>query len=178
MPGVGVRTAAVLLVTAGDGISLPNAAHLASCAGLAPTTKSPRTSDPRRTRPRGAETAAQTRHVLSAFACMNADTASRTYCDKQHTRAECPTPSPPPPGLPAHQRPVPHAPRRSLLRDRRPAIRPRMTHPALTKVIEAPLTIRIQSGLLTPGCAADRLAPLLHSPVALRLQADRPTSNS
>jgi transposase len=36
MPGVGLRTAAVLLVTVGDGTSFPTAAHLASYAGLAP----------------------------------------------------------------------------------------------------------------------------------------------
>lgn len=39
MPGVGVRTAAVLLVTVGDGTHFPTAAHLASYASLAPTTK-------------------------------------------------------------------------------------------------------------------------------------------
>ncbi|CAL9339137.1 hypothetical protein SUDANB146_06274 [Streptomyces sp. enrichment culture] len=44
MPGVGVRTAAVLLVTVGDGSSFPSAAHLVSYAGLAPTTKPSGTS--------------------------------------------------------------------------------------------------------------------------------------
>ncbi|GAA1330250.1 hypothetical protein GCM10009647_069390 [Streptomyces sanglieri] len=39
MPGVGVRTAAVLLTTVGDGTSFPTAAHLASYAGLAPAAK-------------------------------------------------------------------------------------------------------------------------------------------
>jgi transposase len=39
MPGIGVRTAAVLLTTVGDGSSFPSAAHLASYAGLAPTTR-------------------------------------------------------------------------------------------------------------------------------------------
>lgn len=43
-PGVGVRTAAVLLVTVGDGSSFPSAAHLASYAGLAPTAKSHETN--------------------------------------------------------------------------------------------------------------------------------------
>ncbi len=38
IPGVAVRTAATLLVTVGDGTSFPTAAHLASYAGLAPTT--------------------------------------------------------------------------------------------------------------------------------------------
>jgi transposase len=44
MPGIGVRTAAVLLATVGDGSSFPSAAHLASYAGLAPATKSSETS--------------------------------------------------------------------------------------------------------------------------------------
>jgi transposase len=39
MPGIGVRTAAVLLTTIGDGSSFPSAAHLASHAGLAPATR-------------------------------------------------------------------------------------------------------------------------------------------
>lgn len=44
LPGVGVRTAAALLVTVGDGTSFPTAAHLASSADPAPTTKSSGTS--------------------------------------------------------------------------------------------------------------------------------------
>lgn len=50
-PGVGVRTAAVLLVTVGDGSSFPSAAHLASYAGLAPGHEVVRDLNPRRTRP-------------------------------------------------------------------------------------------------------------------------------
>ncbi len=53
MPGVAVRTAAVLLVTVGDGASFPTAAHLASYAGLAPTTKSSGTSIHGEHAPRG-----------------------------------------------------------------------------------------------------------------------------
>lgn len=44
MPRVGIRTAAVLLVTVGDATTFPTAAHLASYAGLAPATKSSGTS--------------------------------------------------------------------------------------------------------------------------------------
>ena len=44
LPGVGVRTAAVLPVTIGDGTRFPSAAHLASYAGLAPATKPSGTS--------------------------------------------------------------------------------------------------------------------------------------
>jgi transposase len=44
MPGVGVRTAAVLLTTIGDGTGFPTAAHLASYAAPTPTTRQSGTS--------------------------------------------------------------------------------------------------------------------------------------
>lgn len=43
MHGVGVRTAAVLLITVGDGSGFPTAPHLASPAGLSATTRPPGT---------------------------------------------------------------------------------------------------------------------------------------
>lgn len=53
LPGVGVRTAAVLLVAVDEGISFPTAAHLASYAGLAPATKQSDTSIHGEHAPRG-----------------------------------------------------------------------------------------------------------------------------
>ncbi|SCD92427.1 Transposase IS116/IS110/IS902 family protein, partial [Streptomyces sp. IgraMP-1] len=88
MPGVGVRTAAVLLVTVGDGTSFPTAAHLASYAGLAPTTKSSGTSIHGEHAPRGGNRQLKRAMFLSAFACMNADPASRTYYDRQRARGK------------------------------------------------------------------------------------------
>ncbi|MER8066728.1 transposase [Streptomyces sp. NPDC094034] len=88
MPGVGVRTATVLLVTVGDGTSLPSAAHLASYAGLAPATKSSGTSIHGEHAPRGCNRRLKRAIFLSAFACMNADPASRTYYDKQRARGK------------------------------------------------------------------------------------------
>ncbi|GAA4895678.1 hypothetical protein GCM10025789_11500 [Tessaracoccus lubricantis] len=38
MPGVGIRTAARLLLDVGDGSAFPTAGHLAAYAGLAPVT--------------------------------------------------------------------------------------------------------------------------------------------
>src|SRR5262249_61584928 len=78
MPGVVVRPAAVLLVTVGDGTSFPTASHLASYAGLAPTTKSSGTSIHGEHAPRGGNRQLKRAMFLSAFACMNADPASRT----------------------------------------------------------------------------------------------------
>ena len=69
MPGVGVRTAAVLLVTVGDGTGFPTAAHLASYAGLAPTTKSSGTSIHGEHAPRGGNRQLKRAMFLSAFAC-------------------------------------------------------------------------------------------------------------
>jgi transposase len=80
IPGVGVRTAATLLVTVGDGTSFPTAAHLASYAGLAPTTKSSGTSIHGEHAPRGGNRQLKRAMFLSAFAALH-DPASRTYYD-------------------------------------------------------------------------------------------------
>lgn len=88
MPGVGVRTAAVLLITVGDGTNFPTAAHLASYAGLAPTTKQSGTSIHGEHAPRGGNRQLKRAMFLSAFACMNADPASRAYYDKQRARGK------------------------------------------------------------------------------------------
>ncbi|BFP50696.1 hypothetical protein SCMC78_05030 [Streptomyces sp. CMC78] len=88
MPGVGVRTAAVLLVTVGDGTSFPTAAHLAFYAGLAPATKQSGTSIHGEHAPRGGNRRLKRAMFLSACTCMNADPASRTYYDKQRARGK------------------------------------------------------------------------------------------
>ncbi|MFF3499732.1 transposase [Streptomyces sp. NPDC003247] len=82
-PGVGVRTAAVLLVTVGDGTGFPTAAHLASYAGLAPATSRRVPRSTANTPPRSGNRQLERAMFLSAFVCMNADPASRTYYDKQ-----------------------------------------------------------------------------------------------
>ncbi|MFE5406817.1 IS110 family transposase [Streptomyces sp. NPDC056580] len=92
MPGIGVRTAAVLLTTVGDGSSFPSAAHLASYAGLAPATRSSGTSIHGEHAPRGGNRQLKRAMFLSAFAALH-DPASRTYYDrcrarrKTHTQA-------------------------------------------------------------------------------------------
>ncbi|MFD8614360.1 IS110 family transposase [Streptomyces sp. NPDC059631] len=88
MPGVGVRTASVLLLTVGDGTSFPTAAHLASYAGLAPATKSSETSIHGEHAPRGGNRQLKQAMFLSAFACINAGPASRTYYDRQRARGK------------------------------------------------------------------------------------------
>ncbi|MFF6953038.1 IS110 family transposase [Streptomyces iakyrus] len=87
MPGIGVRTAAVLLTTVGDGTSFPTAAHLASYAGLAPTTKSSGTSIHGEHAPRGGNRQLKRAMFLSAFAALH-DPASRTYYDRCRARGK------------------------------------------------------------------------------------------
>jgi transposase len=87
MPGIGVRTAAVLLATVGDGSSFPSAAHLASYAGLAPTTRQSGTSIHGEHAPRGGNRQLKRAMFLSAFAALH-DPASRSYYDRCRARGK------------------------------------------------------------------------------------------
>ncbi len=88
MPGVAVRTAATLLVTVGDGTSFSTSAHLASYAGLAPTTKPSGTSVHGEHAPRGGNGQLKRAMFLSAFAAAPNDPASRTYYDRCRARGK------------------------------------------------------------------------------------------
>lgn len=116
MPGVGVRTAAVLLVTVGDGTSFPTAAHLASYAGLAPHHQAVGHLDPRRTRTARRKPAAQTRHVPLRLRLHERRPRLPRLLRQATSPRQDPHPGPPPPRPPTHQRPVRHAPQRHLLR--------------------------------------------------------------
>ncbi len=87
MPGIGVRTAAVLLTTVGDGSSFPTAAHLASYAGLAPATRQSGTSIHSEHAPRGGNRQLKRAMFLSAFAALH-DPASRSYYDRCRARGK------------------------------------------------------------------------------------------
>jgi transposase len=92
MPGIGVRIAATLLVTVGDGSTFPTADHLASYAGLSPATKSSGSSIKGEHAPRRGNRQLKRAMFLSAFAALH-DPASRAYYDrhrnsgKTHTQA-------------------------------------------------------------------------------------------
>jgi transposase len=85
MPGIGVRTAARILLEIGDASNFANSAHLAAYAGIAPVTRSSGTSirgeHPARTGNRKLKRA----FFLAAFAALS-DPVSRTYYDRK--RAE------------------------------------------------------------------------------------------
>ncbi|GGP90641.1 hypothetical protein GCM10010278_81220 [Streptomyces melanogenes] len=92
MPGVGVRTAARLLIDVGDGTRFPSAAHLAAYAGLAPATRSSGTSIRGEQPSRRGNKQLKRAFFLSAFAALG-DPASQAYYDKKisqgkhHTQA-------------------------------------------------------------------------------------------
>jgi len=85
MPGIGVRTAARILLEIGDASNFASSGHLAAYAGIAPVTRSSGTSikgeHPARTGNRKLKRA----FFLAAFAALS-DPTSRTYYDRK--RAE------------------------------------------------------------------------------------------
>ena len=86
MPGVGVRTAARILIEVGDASSFPTAGHLAAYAGLAPVTRRSGTSIRGEHPSRSGNKHLKRALFLSAFAALRADPASRAYYDRK--RAE------------------------------------------------------------------------------------------
>ncbi len=93
MPGVGVQTAARILLEVGDATSFPTAGHLAAYAGLAPVTRRSGTSIRGEHPPRSGNKNLKRALFFSAFAALRADPVSRAYYDrkraegKRHTAA-------------------------------------------------------------------------------------------
>jgi transposase len=85
MPGIGVRTAAGILVEVGDGSMFATAAHLAAYAGLAPVTHRSGSSIRGEHPARGGNKRLKRALFLAAFASLS-DPASRAYYDRK--RAE------------------------------------------------------------------------------------------
>ncbi|MDM4719769.1 IS110 family transposase [Micromonospora sp. WMMA1363] len=85
MPGIGVRTAARILLEVGDGTTFPTSGHLAAYAGLAPVTRRSGTSIRGEHPPKGGNKQLKRAFFLSAFAALT-DPTSRTYYDRK--RAE------------------------------------------------------------------------------------------
>lgn len=85
MPGVGVRTAARILIEIGDGSGFASAGHLAAYAGIAPVTHRSGTSIRGEHPARSGNRKLQRGPFLSAFAALH-DPTSRAYYDRK--RAE------------------------------------------------------------------------------------------
>ena len=82
MPGIGVRTAARILLEVGDGSAFPTAGHLAAYAGLAPVTRRSGSSIRGEHPPQGGNKQLKRALFLSAFAAL-ADSTSRAYYDRK-----------------------------------------------------------------------------------------------
>ncbi|MGW6023722.1 IS110 family transposase [Streptomyces sp. NPDC055099] len=85
MPGVAVRTGARILAEVGDASAFPTAAHLASYAGLTPTTRRSGTSIRGEGPPRGGNKMLKRTLFLASFASLSSP-ESRAYYDRK--RAE------------------------------------------------------------------------------------------
>ncbi|PPK65191.1 IS110 family transposase [Actinokineospora auranticolor] len=85
MPGIGVRTAARILLEVGDASAFKSSAHLAAYAGIAPVTRTSGTSIKGEHPARSGNRKLKRAFFLSAFAALH-DPAGRTYYDRQ--RAE------------------------------------------------------------------------------------------
>ncbi|MFG1758979.1 IS110 family RNA-guided transposase, partial [Micromonospora echinofusca] len=85
MPGIGVRTAARILLEVGDGTAFPTPGHLAAYAGLAPVTRRSGSSVRGEHPPRGGNKTLKRAFFLAAFAALT-DPVSRAYYDRK--RAE------------------------------------------------------------------------------------------
>jgi transposase len=82
MPGIGVRTAARILLEVGDGTAFPTPGHLAAYAGLAPVTRRSGTSIRGEHPPRGGNKQLKRAFFLAAFASL-AHPPSRLYYDRK-----------------------------------------------------------------------------------------------
>jgi transposase len=87
MPGVGVRTGAHILVEIGDASAFPDAAHLASFAGLAPVTRRSGTSIHSEAPSRRGNKALKRAFFLAAFAALK-NPVSRAYYDRKITQGK------------------------------------------------------------------------------------------
>lgn len=87
MPGVGVRTAARILLEVGDGTAFPTAGHLAAYAGLAPVTRRSGSSIRGEHPSRGGNKNLKRALYLSAFAALSNPT-SRAYYDRKRAQGK------------------------------------------------------------------------------------------
>ncbi|MGK5682861.1 IS110 family transposase [Actinoplanes sp. URMC 104] len=87
MPGIGVRTAARILLEVGDGSAFATPGHLAAYAGLAPVTRRSGTSIRGEHPSRGGNKQLKRAFFLAAFAAL-ADPVSRAYYDRKRAQGK------------------------------------------------------------------------------------------
>jgi transposase len=87
MPGIGVRTAARILLEVGDGSAFATPGHLAAYAGLAPVTRRSGSSSRGEHPAKGGNKQLKRAFFLAAFAAL-ADPVSRTYYDRKRAQGK------------------------------------------------------------------------------------------
>jgi transposase len=87
MPGIGVRTAARILLEVGDGTSFATPGHLAAYAGLAPVTRRSGSSIRGEHPARGGNKQLKRAFFLAAFAALT-DPVSRAYYDRKRAQGK------------------------------------------------------------------------------------------
>lgn len=87
MPGIGVRTAARILLEVGDGTAFASPGHLAAYAGLAPVTRRSGSSIRGEHPARGGNKQLKRAFFLAAFASL-ADPVSRAYYDRKRAQGK------------------------------------------------------------------------------------------
>jgi transposase len=87
MPGIGVRTAARILLEVGDGTAFATPGHLAAYAGLAPVTRSSGTSIRGEHPPKGGNKQLKRAFFLAAFASLS-HPPSRAYYDRKRAQGK------------------------------------------------------------------------------------------
>ncbi|GID62110.1 transposase [Actinoplanes couchii] len=87
MPGIGVRTAARILLEVGDGTAFATSGHLAAYAGLAPVTRRSGTSIRGEHPPKGGNKQLKRAFFLAAFASLS-HPPSRTYYDRKRAQGK------------------------------------------------------------------------------------------
>lgn len=87
LPGVGIRTAARILIDVGDASRFRNAGHLAAYAGLAPTTRASGSSIRGESPSRRGNRQLKRALYLAAFASLR-DPISRAYYDKKRSEGK------------------------------------------------------------------------------------------
>ena len=88
MPGVGVRTAARILLYVGDASQFSTAGHLAAYAGLAAVTRRSGTSIRGEFPARSGNKRLKRALFLSAFAALRSDPVSRAYYDRKRAQGK------------------------------------------------------------------------------------------
>jgi hypothetical protein len=149
MPGIGVRTAARILIDVGDGRAFATAGHLAAYAGLAPATRHPpvRLLDPRRAPGPSRQQTAQA-SLLPRCIRLTVPARLQGLLRQETPRGKTPRRRDRLPGPTPHRCPLRHAPRRHLLRTAQDQHR-------LTKAIGAlfstPAAVRVLSCVFGSG---------------------------